>query len=168
MRITLASLATAAAFAFVAHVQGAEPALDYDYYKARVEPLFLNKRDGHARCFVCHVDGNNAFRLQKLAGKNKTWSEEESRKNFAMASALVTPGNPDKSSVIQRVRLPLDNDEHMPPKKEPQPSAAEIAAFVAWVRSSSSPSTPIATRPASPDTRPHRAPLASSVRPCVE
>ena len=27
----------------------AGPALDYEFYKARVEPLFLEKREGHAR-----------------------------------------------------------------------------------------------------------------------
>jgi hypothetical protein len=95
-------LATVAALAFVlcpAH-SAAQVSLDYDYYKARVEPLFLSKRDGHARCFVCHSDANNAFRLQHLAGKSKAWSDEESRKNFAVASALVTPGNPDKSHLL--------------------------------------------------------------------
>ena len=32
----------------------ASPALDYEFYKARVEPLFLEKREGHARCVTCH------------------------------------------------------------------------------------------------------------------
>ena len=78
----------------------AEPALDYEYYKSRVEPVFLAKRPGHARCSVCHVDSNNAFKLQKFSNKNETWADEESRKNFALASALVTPGNPDKSHLL--------------------------------------------------------------------
>ena len=57
MRTTLSSLATVAALAFVLHPvhSAAQVSLDYEYYKARVEPLFLTKRDGHARCFVCHV-----------------------------------------------------------------------------------------------------------------
>ena len=29
--------------------------LDYDFYKARVQPLFLEKREGHARCVQCHA-----------------------------------------------------------------------------------------------------------------
>jgi len=78
----------------------AEVSLDYEYYKNRVEPVFLIKRDDHARCFVCHADANNAFRLQKLAGKSTTWTDAESRKNFAVASALVSPGNPDKSHLL--------------------------------------------------------------------
>ena len=78
----------------------AESALDYDYYKARVEPIFLTKRPGHARCVVCHADSNNAFRLQHLSGKNESWTVEESRKNFKIVSALVTPGNAEKSHLL--------------------------------------------------------------------
>ena len=40
--------------------------LDYDYFKANVQPIFLKKRAGHARCVVCHAESNNAFRLQGL------------------------------------------------------------------------------------------------------
>ena len=36
-------------------------------YKAKVEPIFLKKREGHARCVVCHAGAGNAFRLQPLA-----------------------------------------------------------------------------------------------------
>jgi hypothetical protein len=100
MHITPLSLLIAVGLAIVSQVQAAEPALDYDFFKARVEPIFMNKREGHARCFVCHSDANNAFRLQKMSGKNHTWTEEESRKNFVAASALVTPGNPDKSHLL--------------------------------------------------------------------
>ena len=99
MRLMPVTLATAAALAIAHPVQAAEP-LDYEYYKVRVEPIFLTKRDGHARCFVCHADANNAFRLQRLPEKSKAWSEDASRKNFVAASALVTPGNPDKSHLL--------------------------------------------------------------------
>jgi mono/diheme cytochrome c family protein len=47
--------------------------------------------------------------------------------------ALV-PGDPGRSEIIRRLRLPTSDDDHMPPKKEPQPSEAEIAALAAWVR----------------------------------
>src|SRR6187551_870493 len=84
-------LAVTAVVSFV--VLSAPPAtagdapLDYDYYKSRVEPVFLSKREGHARCFVCHIDSNNAFRLQKMSdSKSHTWTEEESRKNFTLVS----------------------------------------------------------------------------------
>ena len=83
-----------------ARAGAAESALDYEYYKNRVEPIFLEKREGHARCVVCHADANNAFRLQHLSGKSERWTDEESRKNFKIVSALVTPGSADRSHLL--------------------------------------------------------------------
>ncbi len=102
MRTTLSSLASLATLAVLlapTHA-GAQVTLDYDYFKARVEPIFITKREGHARCFVCHADANNAFRLQKVSEKTHKWSEEDSRKNFVAASALVVPGSPEKSHLL--------------------------------------------------------------------
>ena len=62
-------------------VSTAQVALDYDFYKNRVEPIFLKTRPGHGRCYVCHADSNNAFRLQKLSPGSSTWSEEQSQQN---------------------------------------------------------------------------------------
>jgi hypothetical protein len=42
------------------------PKLDYEFFKSRVEPVFLTKRPDHARCYVCHVESNNAFRLDSF------------------------------------------------------------------------------------------------------
>jgi len=50
------------------------PTLDYDFYKARVEPLFLEKRPGHARCVTCHA-GSATLRLQRFAEGSRSWSE---------------------------------------------------------------------------------------------
>ena len=68
----------------------ASPALDYEFYKARVEPLFLEKREGHARCVTCH-GGSATLRLQRLPEGARTWTEEQSRKNFEAAMAMVVP-----------------------------------------------------------------------------
>src|SRR5690348_3780151 len=56
--------------------------LDYQTYKATVEPIFLKKRPGHARCVVCHAGANHAFRLEPLNKGASTWTEAQSRKNF--------------------------------------------------------------------------------------
>jgi hypothetical protein len=91
-------------FALVLQVSAAgagAQALDYAFFKANVEPIFLQKRPGHTRCYVCHADrSNNAFKLQKLAAGSKSWSEEQSRSNFEMASRLVVPGKPDTSLLL--------------------------------------------------------------------
>jgi hypothetical protein len=76
------------------------PKLDYEFFKSRVEPVFLAKRPDHARCYVCHVESNNAFRLERLAPGARAWSEEQSRRNFEMVSILVNPGDPDTSRLL--------------------------------------------------------------------
>ena len=75
--------------------------LDYDSFKTQVEPIFLQKRAGHARCYVCHAErSNNSFRLEKLSPGASSWTEEQSRRNFAMASRLVTPAKPEESLLL--------------------------------------------------------------------
>jgi hypothetical protein len=46
------------------------PALDYQFFKTRVEPIFLKKRTPHARCYVCHEEVNHALKLSKLSPGN--------------------------------------------------------------------------------------------------
>ena len=76
------------------------PKLDYEYFKSRVEPVFLTKRPDHARCYVCHVESNNAFRLERLAPGARDWTEEQSRRNFEVVSILVNPGDPGTSRLL--------------------------------------------------------------------
>jgi hypothetical protein len=76
------------------------PKLDYEFFKSRVEPVFLTKRPDHARCYVCHVESNNAFRLERLSPGARAWTEEQSRRNFEAVSILVNPGDPDTSRLL--------------------------------------------------------------------
>jgi hypothetical protein len=81
--------------------------LDYAYFKANVEPLFLKKRPDHVRCYVCHSDrSNNAFRLEKLEAGKDFWTEEQSRRNFQVVSGLVVPGDPGKSLLLLQPLAP--------------------------------------------------------------
>jgi YVTN family beta-propeller protein len=75
-------------------------ALDYDFYKARVEPLLLEKREGHARCVTCH-GGSATLRLQRLAEGASRWTEEQSRQNFEAVKAKVVPGSPGASPLLR-------------------------------------------------------------------
>jgi hypothetical protein len=78
----------------------AAPALDYEAFKTRIEPIFLQKRPGHTRCYVCHAESNNNFRLERLSPGQAMWNDEQSRKNFAMIAKLVNPGDPDTSRLL--------------------------------------------------------------------
>ncbi len=75
--------------------------LDFATYKAKVEPIFLKKREGHARCVVCHAGSGNAFRLQPLAPGATTWTEEQSRQNFEFVSKLVSKANLMASPILK-------------------------------------------------------------------
>ena len=72
--------------------QSPTPSLDFEYYRARVEPIFLKKRPGHARCVVCHAGSNNAFRLQPLPAGSLTWT-------FS-APPRPPPGDPTSSRLL--------------------------------------------------------------------
>ena len=84
------SKATSAIFLLMAMISPrAAPVLDYAFFKARVEPIFLEKRAGHTRCYVCHAESNNGFRLERLSPGAPSWNDEQSRRNFEMVSRLV-------------------------------------------------------------------------------
>jgi hypothetical protein len=72
--------------------QAARPTLDYAFFRDRVEPIFVNKRPGHARCIACHGSGT-PMRLQALPHGATTWSDEDSRKNFDIVRRFVVPGS---------------------------------------------------------------------------
>ncbi len=93
------TVGAALAVGFACHAAAA-PALDYAFFKAKVEPIFLQKRSGHTRCYFCHVESNNALHLEKLLPGNSTWTEDQSRKNFAAVSKLVNAGEPDTSRLL--------------------------------------------------------------------
>src|SRR5690242_3366520 len=103
LRVALAIIVITA---FGVSMSAADPALDYDSYKRRVEPIFLKKRAGHARCATCHQLSNNAFRLEKLPSGGATWTDEQSRKNFAMVSTLVVPGDLAQSRLLLQPLAP--------------------------------------------------------------
>ena len=81
--------------------QAGAQTLDYQFFKTQVEPVFLQQRAGHARCYMCHGErSNNALKLETLPAGAKFWSDEQSRKNFAVVSRLVVPGKPEQSLLL--------------------------------------------------------------------
>ena len=106
MRYRVTFIAAGLLAATLGLASAAEPSLDFEFYKARVEPLFLQKRVGHARCYTCHAESNNAFRLQKLSPNSDTWSAEQSRRNFETVSALVVAGKPAESRLLTHPLAP--------------------------------------------------------------
>jgi hypothetical protein len=109
-------------------------ALDYAFFRDRVQPIFLNKRPGHARCIACHENGSP--RLQELSPGATSWNEEQSRKNFEAWKRVVSPTNPLASRLLKH---PLATDaggdpfhaggKHFKSKDDP-----EWQTLAAWAR----------------------------------
>jgi hypothetical protein len=86
-----------ASVTLVAHAAGT---LDYEFYKAKVQPIFLAKRPGHAPCVMCHADAANMLHLEKLQAGQTTWTEEQTRKNFDTVAKIVTATDDPLTSKI--------------------------------------------------------------------
>jgi hypothetical protein len=90
----------------------ASPSLDYEFFKAKVEPVFLAKRPGHARCVVCHTFNNVPFHLVSLSPGSTAWSEEQSRRNFELVQKVVVPGYEGSRLVTHPLAEEAGGDPH--------------------------------------------------------
>src|SRR6267142_1440412 len=77
----------------------AASALDFEYFKTKVQPIFLAKRDGHTRCVSCHSKGT-PMRFQALSPGATTWNDEQSRRNFLAVQARVIPRDLASSKLL--------------------------------------------------------------------
>jgi len=102
------------------------PSLDYEYFKTQVEPVFLNKRPGHARCVACHAANNAPLRMVPLAPGETSWSEEESRKNFELVKRVATAGDLESPLLIHPLAESAGGDffhnggKHFDSKNDPE------------------------------------------------
>lgn len=96
-----------AAFSLPASVPiAAAQSADYEFFKTKVQPIFVKNRATHGRCVTCHGNGNGgSFVLQPLV-PGGTWTEEQTMRNFAAASRLVQPGKPTSSQLLMHPLSP--------------------------------------------------------------
>lgn len=112
----------------------AAPALDFAYFRERVQPIFVTKRPGHARCVSCHVAGT-PMRLQPLTAGTSTWSEEASRKNFDAVRRAVVPGSMTSALLIHPLATEAGGDLfHSGGKHWTSQDDPEWQTLAAWVR----------------------------------
>ena len=110
-------------------------ALDFATFRDRVQPMFLDKRPGLARCYVCHSQGT-PFRLERMAEGDTAWTEEQTRRNFAAIQRLVIPGKPEASRLLL---MPLAHDAggtefHPGGKRWTSQSDPEWKELAQWIR----------------------------------
>lgn len=90
----------AASVAIGASQAAPAPTLDYEFFKTKVQPIFMKKRPGHTPCVVCHTGANNFLHLEELSPGQTMWNEEQSRKQFDSISRLITPANRPESRLL--------------------------------------------------------------------
>jgi hypothetical protein len=90
----------------------AQPQLSYDFFKSKVEPVFLTKREGHARCVMCHTVNNAPFHLVPLSPGATSWSEEQSKQNFELVQRVAAAGIMDSPLVKHPLAKAAGGDPH--------------------------------------------------------
>lgn len=88
-------------------------------YNDIIQPILKTK------CYSCHNANKQkgGLRMDEISqllkgGKN---------------GSIIDVNNVDLSEMLQRLLLPVDNDDHMPPKEKPQPTEAQIALLHWWI-----------------------------------
>ena len=97
-------------------------------YEAAIHPLLK------AKCQGCHNE-------RKLKGKLNMASAEKILKGGKHGPIWVA-GNPDSSTIINRVNLPEENDDHMPPSGKTQLSTIEKKLLFHWILAGAEMTTP--------------------------
>ena len=78
-----------------------------------------------ARCVECHGE-----KKQKAKLALHTW---ETLTRGSDAGPVFVAGKPDESVLMERLRLPVSDEEHMPPEDRPQPAPEEIDLLARWI-----------------------------------
>ncbi len=90
----------------------ASAALDYEFFKTKVQPVFLTKRPGHTRCVVCHTTNNAPLHLVPLSPGSTSWNEQQSRQNFTLIQRVAIPGSLDSPLVKHPLAEEAGGDPH--------------------------------------------------------
>jgi uncharacterized membrane protein len=116
----LRSLFQGRAGAPLAHSTSPDP-LQSRVFADVVQPILLQ------RCSTCHGP-------EKQKAELRVDTLEALLKGGKDGPVLV-PGKAKDSHLIQRLLLPLNNEDHMPPEGKPQPTLAEITVLEWWIES---------------------------------
>jgi hypothetical protein len=109
------------------------PALDFEFFRSKVQPIFIAKREGHARCIACHAAATG-MRLQPLPAGSSTWSEADSRTNFDSVRRMVVPGSLKSRLLMHPLATDAGGDFfHNGGKQFPSQSDPEWSVLKDWV-----------------------------------
>lgn len=97
-----------------------------------------------AKCVSCHG-------ADKKKGKLQLHDFAAIMKGGSEGAVNVVAGKPDDSLLLARIKLPTDDDEHMPPSDEPQVTAEEVALLKWWIASGASDTATVAATKPTPE-----------------
>jgi hypothetical protein len=80
------------------YVAAREPELDFAFFRACVQPVFANPREGHIKCSNCHNAGIIGF--APVPADGKMWNDDEAKRAFQVITRLVVPGNAEQSRFL--------------------------------------------------------------------
>lgn len=89
------------------------------FYEDAVKPIL------EARCYSCHNQDKQKGGLRL--------DNPEAITRGGKNGKVLTPGNPEESDMVKRIDLPLDDEDHMPPKERKQLTDQEKKLISLWV-----------------------------------
>jgi mono/diheme cytochrome c family protein len=106
-------------------VQAEASAFPDSFYTRHIHPIF------DANCVVCHG-------AQKVKGHLRLDTYDRLMRG-GEDGAVIIPGKPERSILLQRITLPPDHKKFMPSEGKPPLKAEEIAWIRAWILQGASP-----------------------------
>lgn len=93
-------------------------------YNDIIKPILETK------CYSCHGQNKQkgSLRMDDSARLMKGGKD----------GVIIKPGSAEQSEIIKRLLLPIDNDDHMPPKEKSQPSESQINLLYWWIANDAS------------------------------
>jgi len=117
---------------------------DFATYRAKVEPIFLKERSGHARCYGCHTLSNRVFHLETLTRGSAEWTPEQSKRNYESVIRLIDEEQPATSKLLLHPLAPEAGGEafHSGGRQFASQSDPDWVTIADWVRGAGHPATP--------------------------
>ncbi|MBI4578990.1 MAG: hypothetical protein HY718_04765 [Planctomycetes bacterium] len=96
----------------------------HNLFATQIAPILID------RCGTCHGQS------RQKAGLAMHTAEALAR--GSRHGPVFVAGKPGESEIVRRLRLPVDDEDHMPPAEKPQPSEEQIRLVEQWIASGAS------------------------------
>jgi hypothetical protein len=90
-------------------------------FKTQVAPVLKQY------CYKCHSEAEKKEKGKLVLDNLKRFGDRIAE------GKIISAGKADSSSFYTSLNLPKDDDDHMPPAKDAQPNAAQIALIKQWI-----------------------------------